>query len=163
MRTILGIDPGSISTGYGVIRKEGDTLKCLSYGTIRAPKSLEFHRRLLYIYEELAKILVIYRPTEMAIEEVFTSKNIKSAIKLGEARGIALLAAAAMNIDVYEYPALIIKKAIVGYGQASKEQIRSMLKSMFGIEENLNLNASDALAIAVCHGNHQSKLLEFTL
>lgn len=156
----MGIDPGSISTGYGLIKKQADRLECLSYGSIQPSKSLDYPKRLLYIFEELKKILESYRPTEVAIEEIFTSKNIKSAIKLGQARGVALMAVASMGVSIHEYPALVVKKSIVGYGQATKEQIRFMLQKMFSIQNEINLNASDALAIAVCHANYCNRFAE---
>lgn len=153
----MGVDPGSISTGYGVIKKQTEGLQCLGFGIVQPNRSLRYPERLLFIHESLITLLNTYQPDELAIEEIFTSKNIKSAIKLGQARGVALMAAAKMKIDVFEYPALVVKKAVVGYGQATKEQVRYMLKKMFSIEEDLNLNASDALAIAVCHANSEGR------
>ncbi len=149
----MGIDPGSISTGYAFVRKLDNRVECVGYGCIQPPKSLSYPKRLLFIYKGLKELLLDYKPTEVAIEEIFTSKNVKSTLKLGQARGIALIAAAEKDLQIYEYPALVVKKSIVGYGQATKEQTRYMLQKMFSIEADLNFNASDALAIAVCHAN----------
>jgi len=159
----MGIDPGSVSTGYGIVLEEERKLICLSYGCIEPPRYLDHPIKLLEIYKGLADIMDIYKPHEVAIEEIFTAKNIKSAIKLGQARGVALMAVGSKGLKVFEYAALKVKQAVVGYGHATKDQIRFMVKTMFNIDEELNYNASDALAIAVCHIHTNNTIRNITV
>jgi len=151
LKIVMGIDPGSVSTGYGIVLEEEKKLRCLCYGSIEPSRSFDHSTKLLEIYKGLAQVMDEYKPDEVAIEEIFTAKNIKSAIKLGQARGVALMAAGSRGLRVYEYAALKVKQAVVGYGHATKDQIRFMVKTMFKLDQDLNYNASDALAIAICH------------
>ena len=151
---VLGIDPGTTVTGYGVVAQEGQRLSLVTAGQIRGGSSLGLAERLSRIHAGLAKIIRDYGPQEAAVEEVFYAKNVRSAVMLGHGRGVALLAAAEAGLPVYEYPATIIKKAVVGYGQASKHQVRTMVERLLGAAPGLGLDTSDALAVAICHLHH---------
>ena len=152
----IGIDPGSRFTGYGIVEGDGNRLRHVANGTIRIPTTLPFPERLKIIYEELICVVTQCRPACMAVEDVFFAKNVKSALRLGQARGAAILAGVNSGLPVFEYSALQIKQAVVGYGKAGKDQIGEMIQYLFGLREPLNPNAADALAVAVCHLNTQS-------
>jgi crossover junction endodeoxyribonuclease RuvC len=152
---ILGIDPGTQVAGYGVVEKIGSNIISIDYGSIKANKNQTFAQRLLTIHCKIMDIILKYQPDEMAIEEVFYSKNIKSAIRIGEGRGIVFLCAAAANIPITEYAATVIKKAVVGNGNAKKEQVQEMVKIILNLPEIPEArDASDALAIAICHSHN---------
>lgn len=149
---VVGIDPGTLITGYGVIARTGDKLKMLACGTIRSRGGDELPLRLQRIYAGLGEVFDRHRPDELAIESAFYGKNAQSALKLGHARGVSLLAAVERNVRVSEYSPREVKKAIVGNGSASKEQVRYMVTSLLRMRAtDLVLDASDALAIALCH------------
>jgi crossover junction endodeoxyribonuclease RuvC len=151
---ILGIDPGINSTGYGVLETDGALHTAVCYGAIKTQLRLPFHERLLKIYQDLTGILEHEEAQVMAIEEVFYSANIQSALKLGHARGIALLVAAQKGLTVFEYSPLEIKNAIVGYGRAEKTQVQAMVQFLLRLPEVPSPNdAADALAVAICHAN----------
>ena len=150
---VLGVDPGSLVTGYGLIEKKHDRMTCLHSGIIRSSNRSPFHERIHGIFQSMLKIMDLYRPQEMAIEDVFFSKNVKSALKIGHARGAVLIAASQCGIRIFEYTPLEIKQAVVGYGRATKEQVRSMVQVILRIKEEPVLDASDALAAAICHPN----------
>jgi crossover junction endodeoxyribonuclease RuvC len=151
---ILGIDPGSGSTGYGIIETDGSKHRALVFGAIRTSARRPFHERLLKIYEDLNSILAREKAEIMAIEEVFYATNVQSALRLGHARGIAFLVAAQHHLQVFEYSPLEIKKAVVGYGRAEKMQVQSMVQLLLGLSEIPSPDdAADALAIAICHAN----------
>ncbi len=158
MPIALGIDPGSRITGYGLVTKQGAELKLIAAGQFRANQRVALPYRLNQIYCGLQEVIKSYGPDEVAIEDIFYAKNIRSAIRLSHMRGIALLAAAAADLPVYEYAATAIKLAVVGYGRASKEQVNHMVKQLLNIDETLSLDASDALAAAICHINRSSFL-----
>lgn len=150
----IGIDPGSRFTGYGIVEGDGNRLRHVTNGTIRIPGTLAFPERLKVIYEQLSCIIAKCEPIGcMAVEDVFFAKNVRSALRLGQARGAAILAGVNAGLPVYEYTALQIKQAVVGYGRAGKDQIGEMIQYLFGLHEPLDQNASDALAVAVCHLN----------
>jgi crossover junction endodeoxyribonuclease RuvC len=153
MNRIIGIDPGSRCTGYGLVEGDGNRLHYLGCGCIRVPPKLAFAERLGLIFEELGRVIEAEKPAELAIEEVFIAKNVKSALLLGHARGAAMLAGVNAGLPVYEYSALNVKQAVVGYGRAEKHQVESMIRFLFRLRGPLNPNASDALAVAVCHLN----------
>lgn len=159
MTRILGIDPGSRATGYGLITKEGNRLLHVDNGVIRPPESEPLAGRLHYIFQQLLSIISEYEPEEVAIEQVFVSRNAQSALKLGQARGAALLAAAHTGRPVDEYSALQVKSAVVGYGRAAKIQVQQMVKALLKLPEIAQEDASDALAVAICHA-HCSGLKE---
>jgi crossover junction endodeoxyribonuclease RuvC len=146
---VLGIDPGSIVTGWGLVEVEANQLRHLSHGTIATPTSLGLALRLSQIYRELHSIIEHYQPTAVSLEKVFFSRNVQSALKLGQARGVALLAAA--EIDVAEYSAAEVKVAVVGYGQATKEQVQRMVSTLLCLRRSIRADAADALAAAICH------------
>jgi crossover junction endodeoxyribonuclease RuvC len=149
--TILGIDPGSIVTGWGLVEVEANQLRHLSHGTIVTSTSLGLSLRLSQIYRELHKIIEHYQPTAVSLEKVFFSRNVQSALKLGQARGVALLAAAEGEIGVAEYSAAEVKVAVVGYGQATKEQVQRMVSALLCLRGSIRADAADALAAAICH------------
>lgn len=155
----IGVDPGSRFTGYGIVEGDGFRLKYLHHGTIRLPASRSMPERLKIIFEELNGAIGEYRPEHMAVEEVFFAKNVKSALSLGQARGVAILAGISAGLSIHEYSALRIKQSVAGYGRAGKEQVAGMIQHLFRIDAPIDLNASDALAIAVCHiSTHSSNI-----
>ena len=151
---ILGIDPGSESTGYGIIESDGLRHQVVLYGAIRTRPRQLFPQRLLQIYQELTAVLEREKAQVMAIEGVFYAANVKSALKLGHARGVALLVGAQQGLDIYEYSPLEIKSAVVGYGRAEKMQIQQMVKVLLQLDHVPQPDdAADALAIAICHAH----------
>jgi crossover junction endodeoxyribonuclease RuvC len=155
---ILGIDPGSGSTGYGIIETDGFELRAVLYGAVKTNTRLPFHERLLKIHHDLSDVLKNEKADVMAIEEVFYATNVQSALRLGHARGVALLVAAQQGLDVFEYSPLEVKSAVVGYGRAEKSQIQTMVQLLLHLTEIPSPNdASDALAIAICHANRSSR------
>ena len=134
---VIGIDPGSRVCGYSVLEVDGETLTHLISGTIIPSQNYSLQRKLQIIYEKITEIIGSYSPSCMSIEEMFFAKNAKSAIKLGQARGVALLAAANSGLDVYEYAPTKIKLALTGKGRANKEEVKRMLQHIFGIDEKL--------------------------
>jgi crossover junction endodeoxyribonuclease RuvC len=151
---ILGIDPGSGSTGYGLIETDGSQHKAILHGAIKTQPRQPFHVRLLKIYQELTRILDCEKADIMAIEEVFHATNVRSALQLGHARGIALLVAAQKGLEVYEYSPLEIKSAVVGYGRAEKHQIQTMVQLLLNLPNIPSPDhAADALAVAICHAH----------
>ena len=150
---VLGVDPGSLVTGYGLVEKKSDRLIYVEGGKISFRQRLPFHQRIHSIFCSLIEIIQAYHPNEMSIEDIFFAKNVKSALKIGHVRGAALVAAIQCGLNVFEYTPLQIKQSVVGYGRATKEQVRSMVKLILKLDTNLSLDASDALAVAICHLN----------
>jgi len=150
---VLGVDPGSHVTGYGLVEKTGDRLRCLHAGRITCPAKTPFYNRIHTIFQDMVVLMGRYQPEEMAIEDVFYAKNIKSSLKIGHARGAVLIAAVQSGVRIFEYTPLEIKKSVVGYGKAAKEQVRSMVRIILQLENLQNLDTSDALATAICHLN----------
>lgn len=149
---LLGLDPGSQRTGYGIIQTGGrGQPELIAAGVISVPANQPMERRLHRIYQDLCEVIALHRPHEMAVEGVFAAKNARTAIMLGQARGVALLAGAEAGLKVFEYPPASVKKALVGSGRATKEQVQMMVKAMLKTTQRLGLDASDALAIAICH------------
>jgi len=151
---IIGIDPGSIKTGYGVVQWQNKQLKYLTSGTIAMQSSTNINDRLHTIYQSLMTINRQYQPEQMAIEDVFVVKNPKSALILGHARGAAIIAGREFGLPIFNYSAKQVKRAIVGYGNASKDQVQFMVAKLLGIPNQLQTDAADALAIACCHAFH---------
>lgn len=158
--SVIGIDPGSRKTGWGIVREVSGVLTLVTCGLIRteSPKkgeqsaSSEFAMRLARIYRELTAILEAYKPDEAAVEQVFTAKNASSALKLGQARGAAIAACAGQDLRIFDYEPTIVKRSLVGTGRAEKEQVAFMVSQMLHIRSNdLALDTTDALAIAICH------------
>lgn len=155
----MGIDPGTASTGYGLIDRGSDSLKVIDFGVIStSPKQLG-HYRLKTLHQRIRELITIHRPTDLAVEQLFFNTNITTAISVGQARGVVLLAAADANVVLGEYTPLQVKQAVTGYGNASKNQIQQMVKTVLGLNHTPRPDdAADALAVAVCHIN-SSKLL----
>lgn len=148
---ILGIDPGSSVTGYGVIDQIGSKLLHVKNGEISVSSNLTFPQSLKRIYDNLQRIITDHSPDAIAVEDLFFYKNVKTALKLGHARGIAILAGVNAGLDVYEYSPLEIKQAVVGYGRATKDQIQMMVMNLLNLEKPVSFDASDALAVGICH------------
>ncbi len=148
---ILGIDPGFADTGYGVVEFEGGKAKMLDYGSIQTPSKQDFADRLEYIYNELIEIIKKYKPESIGIEKLFFNKNVTSAIKVSQARGVVLLAAKQYDLKIHEYTPLQIKQSLTGYGRADKNQMQQMVKTILSLKEIPKPDdAADALAIALC-------------
>lgn len=150
---VLGVDPGSVSTGYGLVKKQNQRLIYMGGGDISLPSSVPFTRRIYHIFQSLVQVIDTYQPDEMSIEDIFFAKNVKSAFKIGHVRGAALVAATQHDLHVFEYTPLQIKQSVVGYGRATKEQVRAMVKLILQLDVPLSFDTSDALAIAICHHN----------
>ena len=150
---VLGVDPGSRVTGYGLVEKKNNRLSFIRAGSIRLPENKPFYERIHIIFQSMVELIDQVRPGEMAIEDVFFAKNVKSSMKLGHARGAALIAAVHCGVKVFEYSPLEIKKSVVGYGRASKEQVRSMVQVLLKLKNKFDPDISDALATAICHLN----------
>ena len=149
---ILGSDPGFVQTGFGIISVNNKKIDMIDYGVIKPNAKVDLPKRLLTIHEDVKSIIDQYSPKIVVIEDIFYGKNIKSALKLGQARGAAMVASASEKIPIYEYSAKKIKQAITGNGNASKEQIQFMVKSILNLKSLPKpIDASDALAIAICH------------
>ncbi len=150
---VLGIDCGGEYTGYGVVEMhESGKLGCLTCGAIKLSPREALPGRLFRIFTQLAEIIAAHQPNEVAIEDVFYALNVKSALKLGQVRGVAMLAAAAAGLEVAEYSPLTIKSSVVGYGRAEKQQVQHMVTRLLALAEPPEpMDASDALAIAICH------------
>ena len=159
-KIIIGIDPGTNLMGYGIIGVNGKTAVALSLGIIRLNKLEDHYMRLHRIYERVLGLVEHYRPDEMAIEAPFFGKNVQSMLKLGRAQGVAMAAALARQVPITEYEPRKIKMAITGNGAASKEQVREMLRRILNIPDEsleIELDATDALAAALCHHYESSK------
>ena len=150
---IIGIDPGSRTTGYGILDTDGFRHTYVASGFIPV-KAETFPERLGVIFREVAAVIEEWQPESMAIEQVFMSRNADSALKLGQARGAAICAGVNANLTVDEYAARVIKKAVAGTGAADKQQIQIMMQKLLGLEQKLQSDEADALAIAMCHANH---------
>jgi crossover junction endodeoxyribonuclease RuvC len=150
--TILGVDPGSRATGYGLIKSTEQKNILIDYGVIRTDSKKSLPEKLKQIFEGLSEIMAKKRPNELAIEETFYSKNAKSALVMGQARGVAILAAACAKIPIWEYSPKEVKCSIVGRGNASKLQVQYMVKNLLGLKKlPQSPDAADALAVALCH------------
>ena len=154
---VLGIDPGTAILGWGIIKSTKEvTYKVEAYGCIKTDKWSPFSRRLEEIHKKLSKIIKKYRPDTAAIEQLFFAKNMKTAISVGEARGVAILSAVEANLAVAEYTPLQVKQSLVGYGRADKKQMQKMLKVLLRLKEIPTPDdAADALAVALCHLHSQ--------
>ncbi|PKL83703.1 MAG: crossover junction endodeoxyribonuclease RuvC [Ignavibacteriae bacterium HGW-Ignavibacteriae-3] len=149
---ILGIDPGTIFTGYGIIDFENNELKFVSSGVVKIPATKEMPPRLEAIYNELDKLIIQYKPDEFALETAFFGKNVQSALKIGYARGVSMLAAMHHGLSVKEYSPREIKKSVVGNGASTKDQVQYMIRKLLEIRKTkIKYDESDALAVAVCH------------
>jgi crossover junction endodeoxyribonuclease RuvC len=158
---ILGIDPGAARTGYAVIEAAGDTVLVRETGTLATSARVPFHMRLKSIYQRLSKVVAKHGPDEIAVEQVFVKRNVRVALKLGHVRGVALLVAAVHDVPVGEYSPGEIKQAVVGTGNASKEQVKFMVSALLRLSAAPPEDEADALAVALCHV-HRRKLSEDT-
>jgi crossover junction endodeoxyribonuclease RuvC len=149
----LGLDPGLTATGWGVVESRGNELIHVADGTVRPDPSAPIGVRLRVLHEGLAKIIAEYAPDEAAVEETFVNRNAASALRLGQARGVVLLAPALAGIVVAEYPATTVKKSVVGAGHAAKQQIGMMVKTLLPGSACATEDAADALAVAICHAH----------
>lgn len=151
---ILGIDPGTAIMGYGLIEKKGNRLFPLTYSCWRTPAHTPMSERLLTLYTELQTFIKLHQPQHIAVEELFFNRNTTTAISVGQARGVVLLAAAQEGIPVFEYTPLQVKQAVAGYGKADKKQIQQMVRALLGLQDIPKPDdTADALAIAICHAN----------
>lgn len=151
---IFGIDPGYGRCGWGAVETNGSQLRLLACGVIETPAGEPLSRRLAALHHELARLLAQYRPGEAAVEELFFAKNVKTAIAVGQARGVVLLACAQAGVELAEYKPAEIKLAVSGYGAAAKTQVQHMVRLLLAMPEVPRLDdASDALAVAICHAH----------
>jgi crossover junction endodeoxyribonuclease RuvC len=151
---IIGIDPGYAIVGFGVVMKDGEKYSLIDYGTITTPAHTDMSERLKIIYDELNFLIKKYKPEVCGMEDLYFAANTKTAIKVGQARGVAILAMKNAGLDIFSYTPLQVKQALVGYGQADKDQVAKMVMSMLGLEKKPTPDdAADALAIAITHGN----------
>ncbi len=153
---ILGIDPGTRITGYGIIDVEGNRLRHVDNGIVKTRSTDPLPLRLKAIYDGLTVVLKEFSPQAVAIEQIFMAKNPKAALTLGHARGTAVIASVNLNLEVHEYSALQVKSAVVGYGHAAKQQVQHMVKALLNLPEVAQEDAADALAVAICHANSRT-------
>lgn len=152
---ILGIDPGFRTTGYGFIKADAQKYERIASGCIRTDSTTPLSERLCFIYKEMGTLILAHRPEEVAIEDVFVARSPGAALKLGQARAAALLAAANQGLLVAEYQPRKVKKSVVGTGNATKEQVQLMVRMLLNLAAPLQADAADALAIAICHANYR--------
>jgi crossover junction endodeoxyribonuclease RuvC len=150
---VIGIDPGTATTGFGLVQEEEDgSLRVIDYGAIQTPPGIAMPERLLSLYERLKEILLLHRPESGAVEKLFFQRNVTTAISVGQARGVALLALAQMKLPVMEYTPLEIKQAVAGFGGAGKMQVQQMVRALLKMDDIPRPDdAADALAVAICH------------
>lgn len=156
---ILGIDPGVATVGFGVISESGGRFSAIEYGAVITKPHQLLEERLKQIYDDVCLIISRHRPDCMSVEELFFNRNITTAIDVAQARGVILLAARQHGVDIYEYTPLQVKSALVGYGRADKHQMQYMTRVLLGLDEVPRPDdAADALALAICHGQHSKAI-----
>lgn len=149
---ILGVDPGTVTMGYGIIEAKDDEVTVVDYSALTAPQRSPIGERLNYLHQRLLEVIAQYQPDAVAIEQPFMAKNVKSALAIGMAQAVAILAAASKGIPIYEYTPAAVKQRVANYGGSSKEQVQEMVKLQLGLAEVPQPNdAADALAVALCH------------
>jgi crossover junction endodeoxyribonuclease RuvC len=152
---VLGIDPGSETLGWGVVKKDGNFYRLIDYGTVKSSPKESFSKRLLKIYDDLQVLIERFQPEVISIEEAFYAVNVKVALKLGQVRGVVLLLAEKNGLEIAEYAPRLVKQTVVGYGNAEKHQIQEMVKILLKLPTIPQPHdAADALAIAICHFHH---------
>lgn len=161
MTVILGVDPGSRRTGFGVINLNGSRAEYIGSGVIRIP-DIALPERLKVIFDGMGEIITRYQPQEVAIENVFMAKSAGSALKLGQARGAAIVAAVSRSLPVAEYEARKVKQSVVGTGAATKAQVQHMVRTLLSLPGDPQEDAADALAVALCHAHTQKSLINVT-
>jgi len=150
----MGIDPGTVRMGVGILDESGDQLSLVHCGVLKVSSSLEMHFRLSELFDQLCEMADKFKPDEIAIESVFSKVNFKSAISIGQAQALGLIVAGKMELPIHFYTPTQVKKSVTDYGLGTKQQVQDTLKLIFDIEEDLGLyDASDALAVGVCHAN----------
>ncbi|HHY47140.1 MAG TPA: crossover junction endodeoxyribonuclease RuvC [Firmicutes bacterium] len=156
---VLGIDPGIALTGYGIVEGKGHGLSAVAYGCIRTKPGITHSRRLMEIFRSVSDLIIRYKPDAVAIEELFFNKNARTALKVGESRGVVILAAITQGVKLVEYTPLEVKQAIAGYGRATKGQVQGMVKMLLHLDEIPSPDdTADALACAICHINSEGPL-----
>lgn len=156
----LGIDPGTAIMGYGVVDSSGVRLQAIAFGVMTTAKDERLEHRLRQLHANLAEIIATQRPAAVAVEDLFFNVNVRTALAVGQARGVALLAAAQAGVPVYTYTPLQVKDAVVGYGRATKDQVQTMTATLLGLHAVPRPDdAADALAIAICHA-HSARLMD---
>ena len=151
---VLGLDPGTATTGYGLVRCQGATMECVEYGILTTSKDRADHERLVDLHSQVCRIIDTHSPEEVALEHLFFNKNVSTAITVGQARGVLMLAAATAELEVAEYNPTTIKSSVTGYGQAQKDQVQRMVMTLLSLAELPKPDdAADALAVAICHHN----------
>ena len=153
---LLGIDPGLRFTGWGLVEADGNRLRHIADGVIATDGDDDVPARLKVLHDALAALLAAYRPDEAAVEETYVNRNGQATLKLGYARGVALLAPALLGIPVSEYGAMVVKKAVVGTGAAAKDQVEMMVRRLLPGASIKRADAADALAVAICHAHHRA-------
>lgn len=159
---ILGIDPGLRNTGWGVIEQQGSRLSFIACGTVHSDSRLGMGERLRQLHEGLMGVIDEYAPHEAAVEETFVNRDPQSALKLGQARGVALTAPALANLLIAEYAANLVKKTVVGSGHADKTQVQMMVRVLLPTSGAKSADAADALAVAICHAQHRGARMRAT-
>jgi crossover junction endodeoxyribonuclease RuvC len=157
MSLVLGIDPGTATTGFGLVHTlEDGSLEMVEYGTIQTPAGEHAHKRLLMLHQRLKEILLLHQPDSCAVEKLFFQRNVSTAIAVGQARGVVMLAIAETGLEVFEYTPNEVKQAVAGYGSAGKRQVQEMVRTLLSMQELPKPDdAADALAIAITHLNTQ--------
>lgn len=155
---VLGVDPGTRATGWGVVEFERNRLRHVAHGVITTRADSPLPERLAAIFRGLGQVIADYRPEEAGVENIFAARNTQSALKLGHARGVILLCAELNGLAVREYTPQQVKSAVVGYGHAEKEQVQDMVRRLLALPKKAQADASDALAVAICHGRTRSTL-----
>ena len=154
---VLGIDPGSQTTGWGVVEGDGRKYSLIDFGSIRAPSSLKFSTRLLKMCNGLEDVIAKHRPEACALEDAFLATNVKVSMKLGQVRGVVLLVAERAALEIHEYSPRLIKQTVVGYGNAEKHQVQEMVRLLLSLRTiPAPHDAADALAVAICHFHHST-------
>ena len=163
MNSVLGIDPGTATTGFGLIQENRKGLELVEYGIIATSPDLSMEKRLQLIYHKILKLIKLHQPVSCAVEKLFFQRNVTTAISVGQARGVILLALAEMNIRCAEYTPLEVKQAVTGYGVANKKQVQLMVQSILNMSAIPKPDdAADALAIAICHA-HSKRISDLEL
>ncbi len=158
---VIGIDPGTAITGYGLVQEQAGQLVAVAYGVVNTPAKHAMPQRLQQIFHELSEILAQHRPTSSAIEKLFFKKNVKTAMTVSQGRGVAMLALAEAGLEIGEYTPNEIKQAVVGYGGADKHQVQQMVRMLLNLDDIPRPDdAADALAVAICH-LHSSRLQQY--
>ena len=153
---IIGIDPGVAITGYGLIEECGSEYRCIASGCIRTGKDQDPALRLKEIYNQVSELILLHEPQALAVEKIYFSKNVRTALQVGEARGVIILAAAICHIEIYEYTPLQVKQAVAGYGKAEKMQVQKMVQMLLKLSQQPAVDdEADAMAVALCHLQHR--------